>query len=226
MSRAPRPGKGRIWVDLHIHTCYSSDCLTSLDQIVEASLARRLGGVAVLDHNTIEGALELQKLAPFPVIVGEEVYTTEGEVGGLFLRETVPAGLSARETVSRIRVQGGLVYVPHPFDRYRRSPVGEQTLLSIVDSVDVIEVLNARVLVGRDNAMAQAYAHARGILCGAGSDAHSAAEIGRAFVDMPAFCDLASFVRSLSQGVIRGQISGPHVHLYSTWAKLRRRLGG
>jgi predicted metal-dependent phosphoesterase TrpH len=193
--------------------------------VVEAVQRAGLDGVAILDHNEIAGGIRLQELAPFQVIVGEEVYTKEGEVAGLFLRERIPPGLLLSEAVERIRDQGGLVYVPHPFDRYRGSALGEQALATILQEVDVIEAFNSRVMLPADNRRAAEFAGAHGLLQGAGSDAHSASEIGHAFVEMPAFDDVDSFLRSLEQGEVCGRLSRPHVHLYSTWAKVRRRMG-
>ncbi len=215
----------RIKIDLHVHTCYSPDSLTSLDDLTAAVETAGLDGLAVLDHNCISGAQALREMAPFLVIVGEEVSTTAGEVAGLFLSECVPPGLSPAEAVERIHEQGGLVYVPHPFDRYRSSALGGHALTSILDQVDAIEVLNARVLFPTDNDRALAFARDLGIPGGAGSDAHSTQEIGRAFVEMERFEDAAGFLRGLEQACIRGHESSPHVHLLSTWAKFRRRIG-
>jgi predicted metal-dependent phosphoesterase TrpH len=221
---SPATSKG-IKVDLHVHTCYSSDCLLSLEDLVTAAERRGLGAVAVLDHNEVEGALALKEIAPFYVIVGEEVYTTEGEVAGLFLRERVPPGLPLEQAVARIKGQGGLLYIPHPFDRYRHSALGEAALLRILDQVDAIEVLNARALQAADNEKAMQFAELNGIPGGAGSDGHSPGEIGQAYVEMEPFVDKDGFLVSLSQAQIGGGVSSPHVHLYTTWAKIRKRVG-
>ena len=212
-------------VDLHIHTCYSADSLLSLEELIEGVAQRNLGAIAVLDHNVIDGAFALRKIAPFPVIVGEEILTTEGEIAGLFLQRWIPPELTPAQTVARIKEQGGLVYVPHPFDRYRNSALGERALLSIADQVDVIEVLNARALYSADNERAANWARQRGILVGAGSDAHSIHELGRAYVEIEPFRDQESFLASLSRGEIGGGLSSPHVHVYSTWAKIKRQGG-
>ena len=113
-------------IDLHVHTAYSYDCWMSLERVIRAAGSNGLDGVAVIDHNEFEGAKRLAKMAPFPVIVGEEVLTREGEVAGLFLRERVPPGLSLEETVTRIKAQGGLVYVPHPLARDVPQSAGHQ----------------------------------------------------------------------------------------------------
>ncbi len=226
-TQSARPGSStpkRIKVDLHVHTCYSHDCLLSLEDLVAAAVRRGLGALAVLDHNEIEGALALSKRAPFPVIVGEEVYTAEGEVAGLFLQERVPPGLSLEQAIARIKEQGGLLYIPHPFDRYRSSALGEPALMRILDQVDVIEVLNARALYQADNEKAMQFAGAHGIPGGAGSDGHTPGEIGQAYVEMEPFVGKDDFLRSLSQARVGGGVSSPHVHLYTTLAKIRRRI--
>jgi predicted metal-dependent phosphoesterase TrpH len=220
------PGSARsIKVDLHIHTCYSEDSLTTLDEVVEAALARGLGALAITDHDAIEGALALSRMAPFQVLVGEEINVGEGEIIGLFLQELIPPKLGAVETIARIRAQGGLVYIPHPFDNHR-CPLPEPVLLSLLHEVDAIEVLNARVTVPAFNERAARFAQEHAIPCGAGSDAHTPGEIGRAFVEMGPFVDRDSFLTSLARGRIGGRESGRLVHLFSTWAKIRKRAGG
>ena len=215
----------RVRVDLHIHTCHSVDCLMTLDEVVEAARARGLGALAITDHDEIDGALALSRSAPFPVIVGEEVDVGDGEIIGLFLREWIPPGLGPVETIARIRAQGGLVYIPHPFDSHRY-PLPERDLLSLLHEVDAIEVLNARVTVPAFNERAGRFAQEHGLPGGAGSDAHSPGEIGRAYVEMDPFVDRDSFLTSLAGGAIGGRASEPYVHLFSTWAKIRKRVGG
>jgi predicted metal-dependent phosphoesterase TrpH len=214
----------RIKADLHVHTRYSEDSLMTLDEVVEAALARGLGAVAITDHDAIEGALALSRMAPFPVIVGEEVDVGDGEIIGLFLQELIPPELGAVETIARIRAQGGLVYIPHPFDSHRY-PLPEAVLRSLLHEVDAIEVLNARVTMAAFNERAARFAQDHAIPCGAGSDAHTPGEIGRAYVEMEPFVGRDSFLTSLARGRIGGHESGRHVHLFSTWAKIRKRTG-
>lgn len=218
-------GASRIKVDLHIHTCHSVDSLMTLNEVVEAAVAGGLGALAITDHDAIGGALALSRIAPFPVIVGEEVDVGDGEIIGLFLRELIPPKLGPVETIARIRAQGGLVYIPHPFDHHRY-PLPEAVLRSLLHEVDAIEVLNARVTVPAVNKRAARFAQDHAIPCGAGSDAHSPSEIGRAYVEMEPFVDRDSFLTSLARGRIGGSASGPYVHLFSTWTKIRKRAGG
>lgn len=211
--------------DLHTHTYFSPDSLTSPEKYVQTCRNRRINCVAVTDHNAIGGALAVQKLASFRVIIGEEVESSEGEIIGLFLQEEVPGGLSAEKTVERIREQGGLVCIPHPFDRLRGTRLAEAALMRILPQVDIIEALNARTTMRADNEHAARFANEHGLAMSAGSDAHLARELGRACVEMPDFEGPREFVQALREGNIVGRLSSPLVHLWSRWAWLRRRLG-
>lgn len=213
---------GRWRVDLHIHTCYSPDSLMRLDEVVAAAARRGLGALAITDHDAIDGALALARIAPFPVIVGEEIETGDGEVIGLFLKEFIPPRLGPAETISLIRQQGGVVYVPHPFDSHR-FPLREPVLQSLVSQVDLVEVLNARVSNAAFNVRAESFARERSLPGGAGSDAHTPGEIGRAYVAMDPFFDRDSFMSSVVRATVGGSVSGLYVHLSSTWAKLMKR---
>src|SRR3990172_204249 len=130
--------------DLHAHTHFSRDALTSVDTFAQRYQRAGIDCVAVSDHNNIDGALAVREVAPFRVIIAEEIKSTEGEIIGLFLQETIRKGLTPEDTVRAIKEQGGLVLVPHPFDRTRRSVIRESALLRILPQVDVIEVFNAR----------------------------------------------------------------------------------
>jgi hypothetical protein len=211
-------------VDFHIHTCYSGDSLTSLEEVIEACRRQGIDKVAITDHNTIAGALALQAMAPDLVIVGEEIKTDVGEIIAYFVEEEVPRGLSLQETIARVRGQGGVVGVPHPLDRLRREALGRANLLTVIEQVDLLEVFNARTVFPSDNRRALELARRHGLLATAGSDAHIACEIGHAYVEMPAFNGKEEFLRSLAQGQIVGHLTTPLIHLVSTWAKLIKRL--
>ena len=218
---------GSLAVDLHVHTIYSRDSLTSLPSLVVAVQRRGLSAVAITDHNETEGALRLRDIAPFPVIVGEEILTSDGEIIGLFLERKIPRRLSPLDTIAAIHEQGGLVYLPHPGDGVRHAVMRSDRMAAIIGQVDAVEVLNARVLFHRDNEAARRLADTHGIPHGAGSDAHTAAEIGQAYVLLPE-CDLTSprsFLAAVRQGQTAGRLSSPLVHLASTVAKVVQRLG-
>jgi predicted metal-dependent phosphoesterase TrpH len=215
-----------IKADLHIHTCYSIDCLSPLEQIVERCLELGINCIAVADHNTIAGALKLRGIAPFKVIVAEEVLTPVGEIMGLFLSEEVPKGLSPQEAISRIRSQGGLVAIPHPFGRSLPWNANKLTSTEVLSQVDIIETFNSRTPFPNSIARAGKLAKEQGKVASAGSDAHTLGEIGRAYVEMPEFDGPDDFLNSLAQGKIFGQKSSYLAHFASTWAKIRKHILG
>ena len=213
-----------IRVDLHNHTYFSPDSILSPRQFVREVGRRRLDVVAVTDHNTIRGALAVRELADFPVIVGEEVRSSDGEVLGLFLSEEIPKGLTAGDTIAHIKDQGGIAGVPHPFDSLR-SALREDALLGCIDQLDFIEGLNARMVFSSHNDKARKFAKQHGLPVSAGSDAHSPWEVGRVWAETPPFEGAADFVAALRQGRLVGRLSTPLVHLISRYAYLRRALG-
>jgi predicted metal-dependent phosphoesterase TrpH len=171
-----------IEVDLHMHTDHSGDCATPVDVLLQTARDRGLGAIAITDHNEVSGALEARKIAEelgdIKVIVAEEVKTAEqGEVIGLFLEEKIPKGLTMAETIAEIRRQGGLVYVPHPFDRFHSVPDYEH-LLDIVEEIDLLEVFNPRVALTAFNQEAVRFAGKYRIVPAAGSDSHVAQGLG------------------------------------------------
>jgi glycosyltransferase involved in cell wall biosynthesis len=204
-ARTRLAGRPLIDVDLHMHTDHSSDCATPVEALLGAAREQGLGAIAVTDHNEISGAFEAQsKAAEFGVkiIVGEEVKTaSQGEVIGLFLTERIPRGMSLAETVAEIRSQGGLVYVPHPFDRMHAVPDYEH-LLTIVQDVDAIEVYNPRVAIGSFNEEAARFAAKYRIVAGAGSDSHVTQGLGSVRIRMRDFDGPQEFLESLREADI------------------------
>jgi glycosyltransferase involved in cell wall biosynthesis len=189
-----------IDVDLHMHTDHSSDCATPVEALLGEAKARGLGAIAVTDHNEISGALEArEKAAEFgvKVIVGEEVKTKDqGEVIGLFIEEKIPRGGTLQEVIAEIKRQGGLVYVPHPFDRLHAVP-DYPHLLDVLKDVDAIEVFNPRVAISSFNEEAVRFAEKYRIVCGAGSDAHVTAGLGSVRIRMRDFDGPQEFLESL-----------------------------
>jgi hypothetical protein len=185
--------------DLHIHTCYSYDSCLSLAQLSRQVLRKGLDGIAVLDHDEIEGALRLRESAPFKVIVGEEIGTTHGGIGALFIEKRIPPHLSAEETIARIHEQNGLVFVPHPLARGVPGRIREDKLRQIVSQVDLIEGYNARTPLATDDRRAREFAAQHNVPATASSDAHFACEIGRAWTEMEDFGTAQEFLASLRQ---------------------------
>jgi predicted metal-dependent phosphoesterase TrpH len=216
-----------IKVDLHVHTCHSVDGSLSPETIVEACPKNGVGALAITDHNTIAGALAVRQIAPFPVIVGQEISTLHGEMTGLFLEEQVPRDLSALETLGLVKEQGGLVGVPHPFDRLRPESLERQVLEEIGGELDFVEGLNGRVTLPEDNRRAQEFARRKGVPCTAGSDAHIAYELGHAYLEMDHFDgSKEQFLSELPRARIGGGSSPFWVHFFSLYAKARSRLAG
>ncbi|MBI3733746.1 MAG: PHP domain-containing protein [Chloroflexi bacterium] len=213
-------------VELHCHTLVSKDSLMSYDAIIRRVQERGLGALAITDHNKIDGAFELARRAPFPVIIGEEIRTREGEIIGYFLSEWIPPGLTPEETIARIRGQGGLVNIPHPFDSLRHSVIKRDALHRIAEQVDMIEVLNARVIMQGENRQAEQFAKQIGKVAVAGSDAHIPFEIGIATIEIEPFTDAASFRENLSRATWHGHIGPVWTHVFSLGATWRKKLAG
>ena len=210
--------------DLHVHTSYSVDCAASLERIITRCLEIGINCLAIADHDSITGALRLKEMAPFPIIIAEEILTPFGEIMGLFLSEEIPSKLSVEETITRIRAQDGLVCLPHPYDRWRSSALKAQTLETIISQVDIVEVFNARSLSVSSSSRSWQLARKHDRLASAGSDAHTISEIGHAYVEMPEFDGKDEFLAALAQGIICGHRSNPLAHFASRWARLRKRL--
>jgi len=214
-----------IKADLHVHTLYSGDSSNSLEGIIQQCLKKGINCLNICDHNTTEGARKLKAMAPFEIIVSEEIETPEGEIMGLFLQETIPAGLSPEETIRQIRSQKGLVCIPHPFEIVRSSAMNARTLERIKHLVDIIEVRNAKTWPVQDVNRPLRFARDHHLLASAGSDAHTLIEIGNYYVDMPDFSGPEDFPASLKQGKIGGRGTNLTAHCYSLACRTLKKLG-
>ena len=176
----------RVFVDLHCHTAASFNSLAAPEAVVRAAAGRGLTHLAITDHDRIDGALRARDAAPagLTVIVGEEVRTADGDLIALFLEHAVAPGMTARETIDAVREQGGLVGIPHPFDRFRGSMLRDPGLEAIAARVDWVETYNARVVGGTGNERAAAFAIEMGLPGVAVSDAHSVLEVGVAYTSL------------------------------------------
>lgn len=210
-------------VELHSHTHYSRDCLTTFKQVVQRCRHLGIDKIAITDHNTAESALAFAKLEPDLIIIGEEIMTTEGEILAFFMHETIPPHLTPDETIQRLRDQGAFISVSHPFDRLRKGAWVLEQLDRIIDKVDAIEVFNSRCIWNSDNEKARAYAQAHQKLGTVGSDAHTAIELGRANLLMEPFTDVASFSESLKSAQQAVKLSSAWIHWTSTIAKWQRK---
>lgn len=172
----PRPP--RAFVDLHCHTNASFDSLSRPRDVARAAAERGITHLAITDHDRVDGALDARDHAPagLTIIVGEEIKTTGGDLIGVFLDHAIPPGLTPVEAIAAVREQGGLVGIPHPFDRFRGSLARSQQLDELAPLVDWVEVHNSRiVLKGNERAVAFALAHdLPGV---AVSDAHTIMEV-------------------------------------------------
>lgn len=199
-----------IEVDLHMHTDHSSDCATPVDVLLATARDVGLGAIAVTDHNEISGAHDAAaKAADYgvKVIVGEEVKTADqGEVIGLFINEKIPRGMTLEETIAEIRRQGGIVYVPHPFDRLHSVPDYEH-MLAIVSDIDAIEIFNPRIAIPAFNEEAVRFAAKYRIVAGAGSDSHVAQGLGSVRISMRDFDGPEEFLESLRDADIAAKPS-------------------
>ncbi len=210
--------------DLHIHTQFSMDCQTPLDKIIKRCQELNINCVAIADHGTAEGALRMREIAPFKVIVAEEILTTHGEIMGMFLKESIPSGITPQEAIKRIRAQDGLVNIPHPFETIRGSALNDAMIDEIGNDIDLIEVLNSRSPLPANTNKARAFAAKHGIPGTAGSDAHTVFEIGNAYIEIPDFNNKEEFLKSVAEGKIYGKRSGIFVHLFSGWARVKTKL--
>jgi glycosyltransferase involved in cell wall biosynthesis len=207
--RARLAERRMIDVDLHMHTDHSYDCATPVEVLLAEAKARGLGAIAVTDHNEVSGAHAARQRADgIRVIVGEEVKTADqGEVIGLFIEEKIPRGMTLQETIADIKRQGGLVYVPHPFDRLHSVP-DYVHLLDVLDDVDAIEVFNPRVAISEFNDEAARFAAKYRIPAGAGSDAHVPQGLGSVRIRMREFDGPEEFLESLRDAdIIRNPAS-------------------
>jgi predicted metal-dependent phosphoesterase TrpH len=182
---------------------WSGDATTTPAELAEAVAESKLDVLCVTDHSTVNGALAMAASGELGcrVVVGQEQRTGQGEIIGLFLSERIPAGLNAKDVCGRIREQGGLVYIPHPFDPLRHC-LREDVLRSLIADglVDALEVINGKTSLPSKNRAAAQLAADHGLPGGAGSDAHEPSAVGAAYVEMPDFTDAPSFLTALRQG--------------------------
>lgn len=207
-----------VRVDCHSHTMWSGDATTTPDELHHAVTAAGIDVLFITDHSTTNGARQLQDQLPCRVIVGEELRTTAGELMGLFLTERIPQGIRPHEFCHRVHDQGGIVYVPHPFDPTRHA-IREDVLTQLVAEglIDALEVFNAKVSLKHLNQRAYEFAQEHDLPGGAGSDAHVPDAIGAAYMEMPDFTTPQEFLSAL-------RIGRPVGHHYDAARRWRPRI--
>jgi len=210
--------------DFHIHSRYSPDSMLGIDDLIKTCFRKGISLIAITDHNSIEGALEARSISSFPVIIGEEVTTADGELTGLFLQELVPKGLSAQETVKIIKAQGGLVSLPHPFDTFRRNVISKLVLPEIISEIDIIEGFNARNTLNSANRKAKALALEHRKLVTSVTDAHTSYELGKCYtelsIDVNKEITPKALLASLSKANLYENKVSPMIHMVTTLTKL------
>ncbi|MDH3684123.1 MAG: PHP domain-containing protein [Acidimicrobiia bacterium] len=196
---------GWLRVDCHSHTMWSGDCTTTPDELLAAVEESAIDVLCITDHNATAGAERLADELPCRVVVGEELRVGQGEIIGLFLTERLPIGIGVVEAATRIREQGGLIYIPHPFDPMRNCLRPEEIDLLVAEGlVDAIEGHNSKTSLTSLNREAVAYGKRHGLAVGAGSDAHVPSALGAGYIEMPDFSGPEEFLHSMRQGRIVG----------------------
>jgi len=205
----------RFKIDLHVHTAHSAcSAFLPVRNIEKIALRRGLNGIAITDHNSIEGALELKAMArQIQVIVAEEIKTREGEIIGYFLSEHIPPGLPVKETILEIRRQGGMVSIPHPFDTLRTSRITREALEEIIAEVDMLETFNSRDVFQKPDTEFIEKSKRLGVIPVAGSDAHQPWEIGKSYAIMDAFNTPREFLAALRTAQFITRKSSIWVHI-------------
>jgi predicted metal-dependent phosphoesterase TrpH len=184
-----------VRVDLHLHSNYSHDGQSTLEELIQRCAEVGLDRIALTDHNTVEGAQALAELVPDLAIIGEEAKTREGEVIGLFITRRLPPYLRPEEVMDLVHEMGGLTYIPHPLDRHRANFRLER-IVDLADRIDIIETYNAWCEPA-ENQAAGRLATELGKVAATGSDAHAAQELGRSWMEMDDYTTPLDFLEKL-----------------------------
>lgn len=213
----------RIRLDLHVHTVYSFDGAIDPGGLREACVRRGLAGVAVTDHDSLEGGLAFaSELSDLLIIPGEEIKSREGEIIGLFLKEEIPPGLPAPETMRLIHEQGGVAIIPHPFDYVKLKRMSSDRLTELRADIDVIEAINGKPRWWGANKRAGAFAAGLDLPATAGSDAHKLEHVGLVYTEMEEFSGSSEFMASLQDAALFGTRYSPWASQWDRWkARMR-----
>ena len=209
-------------LEFHCHTHASKDSLTRPADLVATARRKGIDRVVVTDHNSIAGAREAQVIDPELIVIGEEIMTTRGEILAAFVQEEIPANLTPRETIARLKEQGAFISVSHPFDEMRKGGWKENDLLEILPFVDAIEVYNSRCMLPRFNRRAGLFAQKYNIAGTVGSDAHAVFEVGRSLLLLDQFTGPDEMRKVVRKGIPKVKWSPPWFHLTSRYASIIR----
>lgn len=212
-------------VDLHTHSSASPDGGISPAQYQRALETGMLDVIAITDHDRIQTALDLNRALGEKIIVGEEITTTHGEIIGLYLTELVPPGLSPHDAIKHIKDQGGIVYIPHPFETFRKG-LDPHTLESIADFVDIVEVCNGRAFLQNRSAQAVVWARLNQKDSAASSDAHGYRGLGRTYSDLQEMPTKDNILQILDRSVLRTKNPTVRALLYPKYHRIRKRIKG
>jgi hypothetical protein len=212
----------QVAVALHIHTLYSPCAETKLEAIIPYCREKGVDAIGITDHDTIAGALAVQAMTKdVRVIIGEEITTRQGEITGLFLEQEIEPGLEALETCERIKEQGGLVYIPHPFDLFKFHRLKQRILMKILDLVDIVEVFNGKASCPIFNRIAEGFAAQHRKIAAAGSDAHYLRAIDRALNYMEDFTTPNEFLQNLKSACL---VTRKSIPLRAWWIGVKNML--
>lgn len=212
-------------IDLHTHSTASPDGGITQQQYAHALRTNQLDLIAVTDHNRIDAALELHQSLGDRIIVGEEIMTTNGEIIGLYLEQPVRAGLSPLETIRQIKDQGGIVYIPHPFESVR-SGLPPSVLEEIMDDIDIVEVCNGRAFLQNRSSQAMVWAKLNRIIGAASSDAHGVRGLGKTYTRVPEVPQKDGLLKVMAQGIPVTDRPGLRALLYPKYNVLRKKIKG
>ncbi len=214
----------QIFLEFHCHTHASKDSLTHPADLVATARRKGIDRVVVTDHNSIAGAREAQAIDPEMIIIGEEIMTTRGEILAAFVQEEIPANLTPKETIARLKEQGAFISVSHPFDEMRKGGWQENDLLEILPFVDAIEVYNSRCILPRFNHRAELFAQKHNVAGTVGSDAHTVFEVGRSLMSLDQFEGPEGMRKVIRQATCRVKWSPWWFHLTSRYASIVKKL--
>lgn len=211
-------------VDLHTHSSSSPDGGIKPEQYHAALTQGTLDVIAITDHNQTDLALELQRELGDKIIVGEEIMTTAGEIIGLFLEQRISPGLSLVETVKQIKNQGGLVYIPHPFESVRKG-LHPAALEELIDHIDIVEICNGRAFLQNRSAQAVVWTRLNHKVGAASSDAHGVRGLGKTYTRLPEMPTRQNLVKLLGTAIPITAPPGFRALLYPKYHRLKKKLG-